>query len=143
MKGEPVRILLVEDNTAHAKLVMINIKEYGIVNEVTHVTDGQAALDYLYAKGEYEGVPSPHLVLLDLRLPKVDGLEVLSTIKNDEVLRKIPVVVLTTSTSEMDIGKAYDNHANAYLAKPIDFEKFSNMLKSMGFFWLCWNVSPE
>lgn len=145
MQGEPLRILLVEDNQAHAKLVLRSLQDHKIANRVSVVVDGEAALDYLHQRGDYadpQKSPRPHVILLDLRLPKVDGLEVLKEIKTDDDLRRIPVVILTTSEAEKDIASAYDYNANAYLTKPVDFEKFSQLMTDMGFFWLCWNVPP-
>ena len=144
MQGEPVNILLVEDNPAHAKLVIRGLTSHKVGNFINHVEDGAAALDYLYHRGDFADAkkfPRPHIVLLDLRLPKVDGLEVLKTIKSDKDLKSIPVVILTTSEADKDIVTAYEHHANAYLAKPVDFEKFMQQMNDLGFFWLAWNVS--
>jgi len=146
IKGRPVVILLVEDDLAHAEIVRRNLKDFRVANRIVHVEDGQAALDYLFRRGVFtdpNANPRPDLVLLDLRLPKVDGLEVLKRIKADEVLKKIPTVVLTTSNAESDILNAYENGAGSYLAKPVDFEKFAKLLESFGFYWLAWNQYPE
>jgi CheY-like chemotaxis protein len=144
-EAQPLEILFIEDNEDHAELVRRNMSDHRVANEIRHVADGAAALDYLHRRGEYadpESSPRPHVVLLDLRLPKVDGLEVLRQIQEDEDLRRIPVVVLTTSEKETDIAKAYDYNANAYLVKPVDFSKFSDLLRDLGFFWLAWNKPP-
>lgn len=144
--AEPLRILFVEDNHDHAELVMRSLEEHRVANTITHVDNGEAALDYLYQRNDYADAdqhPRPHVVLLDLRLPRVDGLDVLAQIKEDESLRRIPVVVLTTSEKESDITRAYDLNANAYLVKPIDFSKFVDLLRDLGFFWLAWNRPPE
>ncbi len=144
--AEPLRILFVEDNHDHAELVMRSLEDHRVANTITHVDNGETALDYLYRRGDYadpEVSPRPHVVLLDLRLPRVDGLDVLRQIKEDEKLRRIPVVVLTTSEKESDIARAYDLNANAYLVKPIDFSKFVDLLRDLGFFWLAWNRPPE
>ena len=146
MDGEPLNILLVEDNESHVKLILRNLKDHKIANKISVVYDGEAALDYLLQRGDYadpQKSPRPHVILLDLRLPKIDGLEVLKEIKTNDALRRIPVVVLTTSEAEKDIAFAYDFNANAYLTKPVDFEKFSQLMNDLGFFWLCWNVSPH
>jgi len=146
IKGRPVVILLVEDDLAHAEIVRRNLKDFRVANRIVHVEDGQAALDYLFRRGVFtdpNANPRPDLVLLDLRLPKVDGLEVLKRIKADEVLKKIPTVVLTTSNAESDILNAYENGAGSYLVKPVDFEKFAKLLESFGFYWLAWNQYPE
>ncbi|GAB4418891.1 MAG: response regulator [Anaerolineales bacterium] len=143
MIGEPVRVLLVEDNDDHAELVMRQLADHRIANQVTRLVDGQAALDYLFRNGEYENPkhsPAPHVILLDLRLPKVDGLEVLKSLKESEELRDIPVVVLTTSETEKDIAKAYINHANSYIVKPVDYEKFRLLMNDLGFYWMSWNT---
>lgn len=144
--AEPLRILFVEDNHDHAELVMRSLQDHRVGNQITHVDNGETALDYLLRRGEYEdpaSSPRPHVVLLDLRLPRVDGLDVLRQIKNDDNLKRIPVVVLTTSDKESDITRAYDLNANAYLVKPFDFSKFVDLLRDLGFFWLAWNRPPE
>ncbi len=140
MKGEPVSILLVEDNIDHAHLVMRKFKLFKIANKITHLEDGEAALEYLArSKSEHR---FPHLILLDLRLPKIDGLEVLREIKTNPDLMEIPVVILTTSDAETDIARAYHLHANSYLVKPVDFDKFTELMDLLGFYWICWNKNP-
>ena len=125
-------ILLVEDNQDHAGLIIHGLEKYDIACSVHHVKDGRAALDYL---GSCNG-NMPSLILLDLRLPKVDGLEVLKIIKTSDRLRLIPVVILTTSESEIDIVKAYNGYVNSYLVKPVDFELFQKLMRDLGFYWL-------
>ncbi|NLV25179.1 MAG: response regulator [Deltaproteobacteria bacterium] len=145
MKGEPLTILLVEDNSAHAELVIRSFESQRVANKIYHVWDGEEALDYLFRRGNYadaEKSPRPNVVLLDLRLPKIDGLEVLREIKNCEGLKRIPVVVLTTSQAEIDASRAYDCHANSYLIKPLDFELFTKLMEELGFYWLGWNYNP-
>jgi CheY-like chemotaxis protein len=145
MKGEPVVVLLVEDNDDHAELVRRQLVDHRIANQLVRVTDGQAALDYLLRAGVYADPatsPRPHVILLDLRLPKVDGIEVLKTCKADESLSCIPIVILTTSEAERDLDQAYENHANSYLVKPVDFDKFKQMMDDLGFYWLSWNKIP-
>jgi CheY-like chemotaxis protein len=142
MKGEPIVVLLVEDEPAHAEIVKRNLEDSLIVNQLIHVSDGQEALDYLYRRGEFTDAarsPRPGVILLDLRLPKVDGLEVLKTVKSDPNLKDIPVVILTTSAAETDMVKAYGDHANSYLVKPVDFPKFADLMKTLGYYWLAWN----
>jgi len=142
MQGEPLNILLVEDNPDHTELILRNFEEYGIANNVYHVDNGEDAINYLFRKGKFknkEKSPKPHLILLDLRLPKVDGLQVLATIKSDKKLKQIPVVILTTSDSEKDLLSAYGHHVNSYLVKPVDFEKFRKLMQDLGFYWLVWN----
>jgi len=145
MNGEPIVILLVEDDEAHAEIVRRNFETCRMANRLIHVSDGQAALDYLYRRNGYsdpETSPRPGIILLDLRLPKVDGLEVLKTVKADADLTHIPVVILTTSKAEADIIKAYAEHANSYLVKPVDFTQFSQLMETFGFYWLAWNRYP-
>lgn len=146
MQDKAIRILLVEDNDDHAELALRSLKVNELVHETHRVSDGEEALDYLLRRRSYQSdasSPRPDLVLLDLRLPKVDGLEVLRQVKADSELRSIPVVVLTTSDGESDIQKAYDLHANSYLVKPVDFDKFQGLMKDLGLFWLAWNRRPE
>lgn len=145
MKGEPLTILLVEDNEDHAVAVKRSLKNHKVANEIHHVLDGEAALDYLFRRGVYADPaesPRPHLVILDLRLPKIDGLEILKTIKETDELKRLPVVILTSSQAEKDIAMAYDYHANSYVTKPLDFDKFVQLMKDVGFYWLAWNVHP-
>ncbi len=145
MYGESLTILLVEDNPDHAELVIRNMEDFKVANKIVHLEDGAAALNYLFGKGEYadrKQFPLPHLMLLDLRLPKVDGLQVLKEDKCSEVLRALPVVVLTTSDAERDMAMAYEYHANSYLTKPVDFNDFSRLLGDLGFYWLAWNKRP-
>ena len=143
MIGEPLNILLVEDNPDHAELVVRSFKNHRVANIMHHVVDGEAALDYLFHRGAYESAsPRPNLILLDLRLPKIDGLAVLKEIKEAEDLRCIPVVILTTSEAESDVAQAYDYHANSYLTKPVDFDNFTEMMNDLGFYWLAWNKRP-
>ncbi len=145
MKGEAITILLVEDEPAHAEIVRRNFEEFRLANRLVHVADGQAALDYLYHRAKFSDPQQslrPGLILLDLRLPKVDGLEVLCAIKSDPDLSRIPVVVLTTSAAEADMVKAYDCHVNSYLVKPVDLPQFVVMMETFGFYWLAWNQYP-
>jgi CheY-like chemotaxis protein len=146
VRGEAVVVLLVEDNVDHAELVLRTLAEHRVANAVRHVRDGQSALDYLFRRGEYadpDRSPRPHVVLLDLRLPGIDGIEVLKVIKGSEDMRRIPVVVLTTSEAERDVARAYNNHANSYLVKPVGFEQFSKLMEDLGFYWLGWNTFPS
>jgi len=125
MAGEPIFVMLVEDNADHAELVIRTLEEHRIANKVRHFLDGQSALDYLFRRGEFAEDTStlrPHVILLDLRLPRVDGIDVLKAIKEDDGLKSIPVVVLTTSEAEKDVARAYYNHANSYLVKPVGFD---------------------
>lgn len=146
LNGRPIHILLVEDDPAHAEIVRRNLSDFRVANTITHVEDGQAALDYLQQPSQADAAnrdrPLPDLILLDLRLPKVDGLEVLRRLKSDPVLRRIPTVILTTSKAEMDMLSAYDHGAGSYLVKPVDFQKFTALLETFGFYWLVWNQYP-
>ena len=145
MTGRALTILLVEDNPDHAELVMRNLEDFRVANRVIHVDDGQAALDYLYGHDQYadrQSFPMPDLMLLDLRLPKVDGLQVLREVKENTDLRSLPVVILTTSDAERDLATAYDSHANSFLTKPINFGEFSSLIRDLGFYWLAWNKRP-
>jgi len=145
MPGTALEILLVEDNPAHAELVMRSFENQRVANKIFHVQDGEEALDYLFRRGKYQDPaksPRPNLILLDLRLPKIDGLEVLREVKSTEGLKRIPVVILTTSQAEIDASRAYDYHANSYLVKPLDFELFTRLMEELGFYWLAWNYNP-
>jgi CheY-like chemotaxis protein len=146
MVGKPVLIMLIEDNLDHAELVIRTMQDHRIANEVRHLLDGQSALNYLFRRGEFsdpQSSPRPHLILLDLRLPGVDGIDILKTVKEDPGLKTIPVVVLTTSESEKDVARAYYNHANSYLVKPVGFEEFHKLMEDLGFYWLGWNTHPD
>lgn len=145
-KGEPIVILLAEDDPAHAEIIRRTMNISRIANRMMHVSDGQQALDYLYRRERFadpEVAPRPGLILLDLRMPRIDGLEVLRQVKGDADLARIPTVILTTSSAETDMAKAYDAHANSYLVKPVNFDKFTSMMETVGFYWLMWNCSAE
>lgn len=146
MSGEPIVILLAEDDPAHAEIVRRNMENFRIANRLEHVLDGEKALDYLYRRGKYSDpklAPRPGLILLDLRMPRMDGLELLKVIKSDAELARIPVVILTTSSAETDVARAYDHHANSYLVKPIDFSQFVSLTDILGYYWLVWNKNPN
>ncbi|HXF86641.1 MAG TPA: response regulator [Anaerolineales bacterium] len=146
MIGEPLLVMLVEDNVDHAELIMRTLEEHRIANKVQHFLDGQSALDYLFRRGEYadpEKSPRPHVILLDLRLPRVDGIDVLRAIKESDEIKSLPVVILTTSEAEKDVARAYYNHANSYLVKPVGFEEFKQLMDDLGFYWLGWNTNPN
>ncbi|HUH97135.1 MAG TPA: response regulator [Anaerolineales bacterium] len=146
MNGEPILVMLVEDNLDHAELVMRTLEDHRIANRILHFTDGQSALDYLLRQGEFSELaasPRPHVILLDLRLPRVDGLQVLETIKGDDGLKTIPVVILTTSEAEKDVTRAYTHYANSYLVKPLGYEEFKRLMDDLGFYWLGWNMHPK
>jgi CheY-like chemotaxis protein len=138
------RILLVEDDPHDVELTLTALEEYHLANEVVVTHDGAEALDYIYRRGAYADRPngSPAVLLLDLKLPKVDGLEVLQQIKRDEKLRMIPVVVLTSSREERDMVASYRLGVNAYVVKPVDFHEFVNAIKELGIFWAIVNEPP-
>ncbi|HEY9603772.1 MAG TPA: response regulator [Allocoleopsis sp.] len=138
------RILLVEDSPNDIELILAALSEHRLANEVVVVRDGEEALDYLYRRGVFklrmEG--NPVVVLLDLKLPKVDGLEVLAQLKSDPELKKLPIVILTSSREEQDLIDSYDLGTNAYVVKPVDFHEFVDSIKSLGLFWAVVNQPP-
>jgi CheY-like chemotaxis protein len=138
------RILIVEDDPNDVELTLTALGEYNLANEVVVTRDGEEALDYLHCRGRYATRTSdnPAVMLLDLKLPKVDGLEVLQQIKSDEKLRLIPVVVLTSSHEERDMVASYRLGVNAYVVKPVDFHEFVNAIKELGIFWAVINEPP-
>jgi CheY-like chemotaxis protein len=142
--NELKRILLVEDSANDVELILAALEENCLANEVVVVRDGEEALDYLYRRGVFrlrrEG--SPVVVLLDLKLPKVDGLEVLAQLKSDPELRRVPVVILTSSREEQDLLNSYNLGTNAYVVKPVDFHEFVNAIKGLGLFWAIVNQPP-
>ncbi len=138
------RILMVEDDPKDVELSLTALEDYNLANEVVVTRDGEEALDYLYCRGNYASRSSenPAVLLLDLKLPKVDGLEVLQQIKSDENLKMIPVVVLTSSHEEKDMVASYKLGVNAYVVKPVDFHEFVNAIKELGVFWAVINQPP-
>jgi len=141
---KPLRILLVEDNEAHAELIRRTLQDHQVATSIYHVLDGEAALDFLHHRNAWSDEsqsPRPDLILLDVRLPKIDGLEVLREIRASEELQAIPTVILTTSDTESDVARAYRLHANSYVVKPIDYDVFEELLQDLGFYWLVWNRS--
>jgi CheY-like chemotaxis protein len=137
-------ILFAEDSSKDVELTLTALEEYHLANEVVVVKDGADALDYLYYRGEFAQRErgNPALVLLDIKMPKVDGIEVLRQIKSDEHLRMIPVVILTSSREERDLVESYKLGVNAYVVKPVDFHEFVNGIKELGLFWLVVNEPP-
>lgn len=138
------RILLVEDDPKDTELTMTALEEYNLSNEVVVASDGEEALDYLYYRGKFQrrSGENPAVMLLDLKLPKIDGLEVLQRVKSDDNLKMIPVVVLTSSREERDMVASYKLGVNAYVVKPVDFHEFVNAIKELGVFWAIINEPP-
>jgi CheY-like chemotaxis protein len=138
------RILIVEDDPNDVELTLTALEEYNLANEVVVTRNGEEALDYLYCRGAFDqrSGDNPAVMLLDLKLPKVDGLEVLQQIKSDEKLRMIPVVVLTSSREERDMIASYKLGVNAYVVKPVDFHEFVNAIRELGIFWAIINQAP-
>jgi CheY-like chemotaxis protein len=133
---QEVRILLVEDSDGDILLITQALKKAQVTNGITVIKDGDRAMQYLRKEGEYSGVETPDLILLDINLPRVDGIEVLTEIKKDPELMSIPVVMLTTSESEKDILNSYNNHANCYIVKPVDLKKFIDVVQVIKEFWI-------
>ncbi len=144
MKTDVKTIVLAEDNQNDVELTLAAFAENGLLNDIVVLRDGAATLDYLYARGEYDGraTGNPGLLLLDLKMPKVDGLEVLRTIKGDPRLRTIPVVILTSSREERDLVRSYDLGVNAYVVKPVGFQDFVGAVRALGGFWAMVNEPP-
>ena len=138
------RILMVEDDPRDVELTLTALEDYNLANEVVVTRDGQEALDYLYCRGQFATRPqdNPAVMLLDLKLPKVDGMEVLQKVRSDERLKMIPIVVLTSSHEEKDMMRSYKLGVNAYVVKPVDFHEFVNAVKELGVFWAVINQPP-
>jgi two-component system response regulator len=141
MKSQPVDILLIEDNPNDAELAIRALKKNNLSNSILHLQDGEEALEYLFAAEHPSSFPK--LILLDIKMPKVDGIEVLRKIKSDEQRKVIPVVLLTSSKEERDIIESYRLGVNAYIVKPVEFDKFIKAVADLGFFWLILNQPPE
>ena len=141
-----VEILLVEDNESDAELTIRALKKRKLANNLVHLKDGAEALDFLFAKGAYENrdlVKNPKVVLLDLKMPKVNGIEVLTKIREDERTRKIPVVVLTSSSEDPDVQRCYQLGVNSYIVKPVEFDNFFEAVSQLGLYWLLLNQAPR
>lgn len=138
------RILLAEDNDHDVELTLAALDEYNLANEVVLARDGVEALDYLYGRGKFAGHANglPVVVMLDLKMPKMDGLEVLRQMRNDPALKSVPVVMITSSREEQDLIRSYELGVNAYVVKPVDFQKFVQSIKQIGFFWAIINEPP-
>jgi len=137
-----IQLLLVEDNSSDAELTINALKRNGLANKLLHLKDGAAALDYIFGEGKYEGrrvEDTPRVILLDLKMPKVNGLEVLEKIRLDDRTKRIPVVVLTSSKEDPDIQKCYNLGANSYVVKPVEFDKFQKAVSDLGLYWMIVN----
>lgn len=143
IQGRPIQILLVEDSPTDAKLTLTALQTAKVANQVSHVGDGVHALQFLRRQAPYEEAPRPDLILLDLNLPRKDGREVLMELKTDPQFKTIPVIVLTTSRSEEDVCRSYELHANCYITKPVNFDRFLEVIQSIEQFWLTVVVLPE
>jgi two-component system, response regulator len=138
----PVEILLIEDNPHEAELAIRSLKKHNLANQLIHIDDGAEALEFLFGRGKYSGTKgraNPKLILLDLKLPKVSGHEILRQIRNDEQLKSIPVVVLTSSNEDSDIMETYKLGVNSYIVKPVNFEAFSRSIAEIGLYWMVMN----
>lgn len=144
--NEPLDVVLIEDNPQDAELTIRTLKELNLADHLIHLTDGQEGLDFLFGTGAYEGrdvCQRPKVVLLDLKLPKLDGIEVLRELRADERLKRIPVVILTSSSEERDVTNAYRLGANSYIVKPMDFQSYLDVIGKMGWYWLKINLYPN
>lgn len=146
MNPDSVEVLLVEDNSTDAELTIRELKKHNMANNLVHLKDGEEALAFIFATGKYAGIKevhySPRVILLDIQMPKVNGIEVLQAIKADPRTRAIPVVMLTSSKEDPDIRVCYDLGANSYIVKPVNFEGFAVAIKNLGFYWLLLNQLP-
>ncbi len=136
LNTKPVEILLIEDNPVDIRMTQEAFKDYRVANNLHAVTDGMAGMDFIYQRGEYKDAPRPDLILLDLNLPKKNGREILNEVKADPKLRAIPIVILTTSELDEDMMGSYCHNANAFITKPIEFDDFVTMMRTVGDFWL-------
>jgi two-component system, response regulator len=141
---ESVGILLVEDNPLDAELMMRGLKDQKLANSITWVKDGEEALDYLFRQGAYAGRSDsgPRLILLDLKMPRVGGIEVTRVLKSDDRTKRIPIVIMTSSKQESDIAETYELGVNSYIVKPLDFEALAEVARHAGYYWLAVNVAP-
>jgi CheY-like chemotaxis protein len=145
MEQNPVEILLIEDNPDEAQLTIRGLRNHHLANQLLHIDDGEEALEFIFSTGKYANNPfpfNPKIILLDLKLPKVDGLEILRRLKTDERTKIFPVVVLTSSKEEKDIIESYRLGVNSYIVKPVNFESFSKAVLELGFYWMLLNQPP-
>lgn len=147
MNHNSVEVLLVEDNLNDAELTIRELKKHNMANKLVHVKDGEEALAFIFATGKFAGTRDvtypPKVILLDIQMPKVNGIEVLQKIKSDPQTRTAPVVMLTSSKEDPDIQKCYDLGANSYIVKPVNFEGFAEAIRNLGFYWLLLNQPPS
>jgi CheY-like chemotaxis protein len=147
MNQNSVEVLLVEDNMTDAEITIRSLKKYNMANNLVHVKNGKEAVDFIFATGKYESTRNishpPKVILLDIQMPKMNGMEVLKKVKDDPLTRSIPVVILTSSKEHPDIQKCYNLGANSYIVKPVNFESFAEAIKNLGFYWLLMNQPPE
>jgi two-component system response regulator len=146
MPNREVEILLVEDSEMDAEVTIRALRKGKVANAIVYLTDGAQAIDFLFCQGEYAGRDvhnRPKLIMLDLKMPKVDGIEVLEKIKSDPILKKIPVVILTSSREHPDVEKCYDLGANSYIVKPVGFDNFMNAINTAGMYWMLINQPPN
>jgi two-component system response regulator len=146
MEHHEVEILLIEDNPEEAELTIRGLKKYNLANKLLHIDDGEEALEFIFSTGRYAGNKAPlhpKLILLDLKLPKVDGLQILREIKANEATKTIPVAVLTSSKEEKDIIESYKLGVNSYIVKPVNFESFTKAVSELGLYWVILNQSPN
>ena len=146
MNINAIELLMIEDNVNDAEMAIRELKKHKLANNLFHAKDGEEALDFLFSTGKYKGINNlnilPKLILLDIQMPKINGIEVLQKIKQDEQTKKIPVVILTSSKEDPDIQKCYSLGANGYIVKPVNFEGFAAAIKNLGFYWLLLNQPP-
>jgi two-component system response regulator len=145
MTVNDVEILLVEDNVHDAELTIRSLKKVNLANKIVHVKDGEEALDFIFARGEFSGreiTDKPKVILLDIKMPKVDGIEVLRQIKSNAITKTIPVVIMTSSREEQDIINSYSLGVNSYVVKPVNFEAFAKAISDLGLYWLVINQPP-
>jgi len=146
MENSAIEILFVEDNLSDAEMTLRALRKSNLANHIIHLDNGERALEFLFGKGEFEGRDinnKPKVILLDIKMPKVDGIEVLEIIKAHELTKKIPVVILTSSNENPDIIKCYALGANSYIVKPVVFENFVNAINDLGLYWLIMNKQPD
>lgn len=146
MENKIVEILLIEDNPYEAELAIRSLRKYNFTNNLHHIDDGAEALDFIFERGKYESTSirvKPKLIMLDIKLPRVDGIEILRQLKANEKTRTIPVVILTSSKENQDIKACYDLGANSYIVKPVDFDSFSKAVAELGMYWMLLNNPPD